>query len=603
MTSKAKAFVLFILPIIFVAFLVLWPSFNLHLTGDDYLGLWRYNYYLSGRTTIPHDWMGINTNWNNINYFLTDYGPQDTFTAIIHHFFGFQPQYYYFFSFILRVLAACSFFPLIYLLTKNKIAAYCTSLFFAITTAGLQTTDWSFNMPSYLAISIMNMFFLTYIKSKQTKQKHSARLFILSLFILYFAVIAQPIRMTFLPLCATVIELFFFIRNKITIKSFFISLLKITLFIGVLLFIYFTGFIGDSVGAGETFYYRTHIGWQVLTSNLSYLHPYFSQGQFQILAYPVAMFGSLIFPTNIIPSTYEILTPSKAIIKLLMPLFLLFALLAIAFWKKKRVRHIPYAVFSITIGLTWSVFVYLTFETILVKSQFTTMLLGGYVIILLFSIFVKRFRDKTIAIGMLIGILITFLSFMPAWVRTPTFMYDSAGRYLILPASGFSILLGTLLGSVRSYNNKRIIAILFVALFAIQAFTTFTYIYHLSTVRSIQMTESIRKSIPYEKDFNDLNKPIVYYFQPSSSEILHHSLLFGLPVIMGFQYNFYNIWHFVYTDNWQEVVDAYQNGSSLKRFSIPVKKVPLTDIYSFQLDGDHLTNTTLQTRDQLKALK
>lgn len=600
MTEKAKATVLFVLPIILLALLVLWPSFNLHLTGDDYLGLWRYHYYLDGYTTIPHDWMGVKTNWNNINYFLTDYGPQDTFTVIIHQLFGFQPQYYYLFSFLLRILAACSFFPLVYLLTKNKIAAYCTSLFFAVTTSGLQTTDWSFNMPSYLAIACMNTFFFVYIKSKLEKSK---LFFILSLLLLYISVIAQPIRMTFLPLCATLLEIYFFIRNKKSIRSTFGSLFTIILFIGILLFIYLTGFVGNSIGAGETFYYRTHIGWKVLTSNLSYLSPFLSHGQTQVLAYPFGMLGSLIFPTNIIPANYEILTPFKAIVKLLLPLFILFVLLCIAFWKKKHFWNVPVVFLPIFLGLLWSIFIYIAFSTILVKSQFITMLLGGYAIILLISVFIRRFKDKNISHGLILGILVAFLSFMAAWVRNPTFMYDSAGRYLILPAAGFTLLLGILLGSVRSYKNKLITAGLFVVLMILQMYTTFTYIYHLSTVRPIQMTENIRKSIPYEAGFNNQNRPLVYYFQPSSSEILHHSLMFGFPVIMGFQYHFFNVWHFVYTDNWQEVVDAYQNGSSLKRFGVPIKKVPLSDIYSFQLDGDHLINTTDQTREQLKNMQ
>ncbi len=159
MLKRTKSFFVFILPLLILSLLVFWPSFKLHLTGDDYLGLWRYHYYLDGHTT------GI---WNNLNFFLTDYGPQDTFTAIIHHFFDFQPIYYYLFSYLLRLLAAFSFFPLILSLTNNKNAAYLAILFFAITTTGLETTDWSFNMPSYLAIALMNTFLFVYLKARKS---------------------------------------------------------------------------------------------------------------------------------------------------------------------------------------------------------------------------------------------------------------------------------------------------------------------------------------------------------------------------------------------------------------------------------------------------
>lgn len=138
--------------IILISLIVLYPSFNLALTGDDYLGLWRYNFYTSGR---------VGKVWDPISFFLTDYGPQDTFTAIIHYFVGFNSTPYYLFSFLFRLLAAFSFIPLIYYITKNKFAAVFTGLFFSVITTGLETTNWSFNAPSYLAILFLNLFLLT----------------------------------------------------------------------------------------------------------------------------------------------------------------------------------------------------------------------------------------------------------------------------------------------------------------------------------------------------------------------------------------------------------------------------------------------------------
>src|SRR5260221_8273017 len=88
-----------ILAILTVSVFVLAPSFNLALTGDDYLGLWRYNQSMHSG------------NWNWFSYWLTDYGPQDTITFLIHHYFNFDARAYYLFSFVFRFLAALSFLP------------------------------------------------------------------------------------------------------------------------------------------------------------------------------------------------------------------------------------------------------------------------------------------------------------------------------------------------------------------------------------------------------------------------------------------------------------------------------------------------------------
>ncbi len=585
MIKRAKYFFLFGFLLLILSLLVFWPSFNLHLTGDDYLGLWRYHYYLDGHTT---------GSWNNFIFFLTDYGPQDTFTAIIHHFFGFQPAYYFFFSYILRLLAAISFFPLIVLLTKNKTAAYFAMIFFAITTTGLETTDWSFNMPSYLAIALMNFFLFVYLKARD---KNSYRLFFLSAFIFYLTIIAQPIRMTFLPGALILFEFYLLFRNR-NLSALKATIVHVSVFAAVMVIVYVTGFVGNSIGAGETLTDRLNGGWKkVFANNFSALIPYLLEGKYYLFTYPFGIFGSTIFPSTLIPADYQILTPIKAFFKLLLPMFLLFVLF-IRFGPSRK---------PLIAAVIWSAFVFLTFSGLfqhaLNISQFVSMLIGGYTVIVLLFLFIRKYQNHRVVMGIIMGIFITFLSFAAPWLRNPEYLYESTGRYLIVPAAGLTILLGVLLGSARSFRAKVLSFGLISILIVLHMYTSFSYLYHLSTVRSTHTTENIRKSIPNVKNFNDPAKPLMFYFEPLGSEILHHSLLFGFPVIMGYQYDFFNVWHIAYTDNWEEVVLAYKDGSSLKRFSIPVKKVAITDIYSFRLEGYRLVNTTRETRQKLQDLQ
>lgn len=81
-----KCWLLYVLIILDVSVFVLYPSFNLALTGDDYLGFWRYNETLAGRQDGPR---------TPLSYFFIDYGPQDITTAIIHSFVGWNAKYYY----------------------------------------------------------------------------------------------------------------------------------------------------------------------------------------------------------------------------------------------------------------------------------------------------------------------------------------------------------------------------------------------------------------------------------------------------------------------------------------------------------------------------
>jgi hypothetical protein len=585
---KIKKFLLFILPIVVLGLLVLWPSFKLDLTGDDYLGLWRYHFYLDGRH---------GGNWNNLNYFLTDYGPQDTITAIIHSFVGFQARYYYIVSFIFRMLAAFSFFPLIKYLTKNSKAAYLSSLFFAITTTGLEATDWSFNMPSYLAIALLNIFLLTYLK---LRNKYSHKLLIPLALLFYLAIIIQPIRMTFLPEFMIVLELYTMIIHR-TVTFTKRSLLRIGLYIGIFIYIYITGYIGNVSGAGETFTLRLNGGWIKVLGGFSSLVPHLLKGEFSLFAYPIAQFGNIIFPSLIIPPGLEAVNPMKAILKVFIPSCFIFSGLILLYKSKKSLT-----IGSIAATVLWCIYIFFSFifnkQTLFNRNQVIAILVGGFMTIYCAFLFLRYAKNADYKFGIFLSIVLIFLSFSTYWLKYPLTIFESTGRYMIVPAAGLTILLGVLLGFANKTRERLAIYCIFTLLFFINLHSSYSFLYHISTVREISLTEKIRNSIPNIKNFNNPDVPLVFYFEPKDSEILHHSIIFGFPVIMGDKYHFVNVWHFAYTDQWNEVVSAAKDGSSLKRFGIPVKKVTLDNIYSFKLKGDDLINTTAQTRNTLKQM-
>jgi hypothetical protein len=87
-----------------------------------------------------------------------------------------------------------------------------------------------------------------------------------------------------------------------------------------------------------------------------------------------------------------------------------------------------------------------------------------------------------------------------------------------------------------------------------------------------------------------------------NSEMLYHRLLFGFSVTMSFHQNFSNWTNIAYTENWNEVVSAYLDGRSLRRFSIPPQKTKIENIYSFLFRDGKIVDTTDNTREALKSL-
>lgn len=140
--------------------------------------------------------------WNHFTYFFTLYGPQDIISGLLFNFFHYNSSPFYIFSYILRLLASVSFYPLTFYLTKNKFASFFAVLFFSITSIGLQTTDWVFNMPSYLTIGFFNLFLYFFLISRSNYKAKYVFFFTLFFFI---SLVISPIRsMSIVPFILTI---------------------------------------------------------------------------------------------------------------------------------------------------------------------------------------------------------------------------------------------------------------------------------------------------------------------------------------------------------------------------------------------------------------
>src|SRR3990167_112881 len=142
MTKKGLFFVyLWLLLLVFVVF---FKSLKLSLYGDDLLVISKY---------LGSYGPGTGYQYYDPRLFISNYGFQNI-TALIYLIFGFNPLPYFIISHLLRALAALG----VFLFTKemlNKKAAFISASFFAISGIGAETTDWVYNMNSYLGIFVV----------------------------------------------------------------------------------------------------------------------------------------------------------------------------------------------------------------------------------------------------------------------------------------------------------------------------------------------------------------------------------------------------------------------------------------------------------------
>ncbi len=583
-SSTTKTWILYIFLILIASVFVLAPSFNLALTGDDYLGLWRYEATLAGRMDGPS---------NPISYFFIDYGPQDTFTATIHSFVGFQSQYYYFISFVLRFLASLSFLPLIFYLTKNKKAALLSALFFSVCSVGLETTDWSFNMPSYLAIALMNIFLILFFQHR----KHGGILLgIVTLLLYLLTIVVQPIRMAFLPFLIVSIELFSIIQNR-NVKQFGLSLLRISLAIGAFIVLLKVTSIGMQAG-GVSSEHGTSRVFQQYTSGVTDL---ISKRDYAKLLSPIGQLGSIIIPDSHYPMQFNSYSSQKFIALILIPLFLGFALFINLLKKVLTIENKKIMVSTLGIALFWTMISFVVYklniEYPVSNTQLLTTIIGGYFLVTALFLITALFKKQE-SLYIWMALLLIVLSYLIPWFRNPGSLNTTVGRYLIVSGAGLALFLGLVVAQIP----RKIPALitLLVLLFLFHLSTSATYLKHLSSARGRFETEKIRNALVLDKEADDSKTPSVYYFETDNPDQLYHTIMFGFPMFIHFYQGAENPWNIAYTTSWKEVYDSYVDGSGLKRFGIGnIVPVQLEHIHGYKLESGELRDITGSVREKL----
>lgn len=314
--------------IFLISLYTFYPSFSLGLFGDDWVMLWMYMHYFG-----PGAPTGVT---NHFTYFLSGYGPYEITMGLLYKFFSYNSSIYYLFSYVFRLLAAFAIWPLIFYLTRSRLAAFYAVLFLSITTIGLETTNWVFNMTSYLAITFLSLFMYFFVKSRE---KLNNRLFALSVICFYLAHIFAPIRMTGLLPFTFILELFLLLRSS----KLRLSLLRLSIILIVFIIITTTGAITETRGrliggaAG------------VISAGINTSFTLIQQGQFRFLFNPLITIGRMI-----VPEAYFSNLPNRE--NLLLIIGLVITSSSIFLIKNKKNAKLSLAFF---IAILWIIFSFL----------------------------------------------------------------------------------------------------------------------------------------------------------------------------------------------------------------------------------------------------
>jgi len=597
--NKMKLWLLFI--VVFLAGLVVFfPSFKLSLYGDDWLVFWRYSYF------YPADYTP--NVWDHISHFMTRYGSQDVLINILKSIFGYQSTYYYITSFIFRMIAAFSLYPVTFYITKNKLAAFFAMLFLSVATIGLETTEYLAHIPSYISLTFFNLFLYYFLRSREDKEGKKV---LFSGLFFYLTFIFAPIRMTGLLPFIFLIEFFWVLQNlnRKILKKFAIRLSTILLFF---LFINISGnpFFFPSQQINENGQSSIFL-FNLTKDSLFNIFEQLKNGRFDLLFYPIISFGGMFIPATAIPNIATILSKSQLFF---LTFFVYCLFITVTLVIRKSISVTKSNSYRVILFLTalWSLISYIVYlynQTTFPSSKFFILLLvGGYVLILGSYLLYKNYGNQLISQAIFLSLCWSIMAFIVPWFWSPTFLLDTYHRYLIGSAVGISLFLAIIISLAKIVKYQKVVLSLFLIILSIHIWASIGHIQRLLNNHNQQINDKIWSAMPYIQEVGKSAEPLVFYFEGdgTNESILHDTVTFGFPFHMGLLYEITEeSKNPISMIEWKDVESAVLDGKSFA----PHNKGQILDpisferVYAFRLQGkDNLINITDIAREKLKGI-
>lgn len=565
-----------------IAILVFLPTLNFALAGDDWLALYR---FVITFKSIPDFFVLSNYNSN--------YDIANIIMGIIYKTVGLNPINYYSLSLFFRILASISIYLILITLTRNKLASVFGSILSLVIFAGIETTDWVFNMNTYLSIIPLNIGMYLIIKFNITSWKINV-LIVLS-FILAF--IIAPSRMH---------GLFFSIPTLILITSVnnnFLVLSKKILTLGIFLL--------------PIFCYR------LLTSNSDDNSAVIASllqniTNFQNFFYLLANIGMIITPDHLLQKITPFYNQPNLIGHigrlLITSIFILLPMIIISI---KTVQNSLLfttklvVLYSVQIIIFWICLVTIGVNRFSNPILVVNALSASLFITLLFLYFIEHRQPKKNTYSESMYFLISIFSFLitPLLIN-PTSIHASYHRYLYVPATFFCICISLFVFTAlqsKSKSTRTFIVIYMLGLLLLNTMTTQQYLNQLQIQGRSSYTvnyffNTLNKLAP-----SDNTKPLVFLFETNNEEYLHNAIKFGFG------------YHMLITnpnliqktqlqplpvDNFKSLIMILsdKNSPELYRYGYYPVEIPITNLYGYKVEKGQIIDQTIQLRNRVKAV-
>lgn len=605
-TNRFILFWLFLLLPLAAAF-VFRKTFDLGLYGDDWqhlYNLWREFFVFKTKSFF------------DIRSYLNPYWPNYLYLGIISHFWGYYPPAYFIASFLCRLFANIALYFFSYELTKSKLAAFISTLIFAVSASGLQTTDWVFNMNTYAGLGLLSIAATLYLKLRNLKTFKSW--YYLSFAIIFTLALAiVPTRMHGAVPFIILTELFLtYIVESQKIKFDKYLLGRIALAVGIFyLLVHFRSFGEESYTGGR------------FNESYKLIQTLIQNGYYSWWLYFLGTIGHLVLPDNVNlyswGTSLQKILPTKNILasillteNIISTILLLISTSSIS--KSKRViQYLP----PIAFNTLWLIFLVILskWDTKTSTDVYFSISLAGQFLFWGFWFYLLGFKkypeiSRTLIIPFFWIVSLTILY----WLFTPYYIIETTGRYMTMGAAGMAIFAGALVAlllknafshpSDKTTNNQFLSSLyLGVPLFILLLlfFTNFqtgqNYLNILHLTRNKDLTEKSWNKLVKEVPKLDPDAPSVFYFTTDNPLSLEGVFIFGFFMRAGVTYRIENqdFTPLPVTD-YKELLGYVVDGAPLQKIhgrkAIPV---PLSRVFAFDFRNGELINITEEIRQKI----
>lgn len=425
-------------------------------------------------------------NHDPINHFLFAWRTWGVYTyqvyyiGLIQKFFGMDYINFQIVTHVFKIIATLSIYPLIYLVTKSKLAAFLTTIIYAVAYSSVGVMYTVVTSGLFVAVPVMSLFLIWYWHLINKEENSTLDIFIAVVLFFSTLILATERMYPLVPIVA-LIEGFWWYKNNFSKKVLIQIIKRLTIFIAIFIVMFlskpstFTGFFGNTVDT----YVRLRAGnWQVIMS-------------------PIISLGSLFLPRDYwkylgVPNIDNLFAYIGFIISGPLLTFTIITTFLSIFLSKKKRKFIASTliltfIFSILIYILSSHQLYIP-ESVKMHFDIATIIpafIGGFMISLIATLFkewINQGRKDNLVISMIGGVVIALIFIVLTWVATDyTLIFTGVHRYLTLPSIGSSLFIAGL------------ITIIFRKLYDIKATKVLSYLTFLVLILIILFNATVIK--------------------------------------------------------------------------------------------------------------